>query len=37
MRNQRLGLVLVALAVLVWRLAMVPRGWWFPAGWWRLW
>lgn len=37
LRSQRVGLVLVALAVLVWRLAHVPRGWWFPAGWWRLW
>ena len=36
-RSQRVGLVLVALAVLAWRLAHVPRGWWFPAGWWRLW
>lgn len=36
-RNQRLGLVLVALAFLLWRLTQVPRGWWFPAGWWRLW
>ena len=37
LRNQRFGLVLVALVVLAWRLAQVPRAWWFPAGWWRLW
>ena len=36
-RYQRFGLLLVALAVLLWRLTQVPRGWWFPAGWWRLW
>lgn len=36
-RRQRVGLGLVALAVLAWRLAHVPLGWWFPAGWWRLW
>ena len=36
-RSQRLGLTLLALAVLAWRLLLVPRGWWFPAGWWRLW
>ena len=36
-RNQRFGLLLVAVAVLLWRLTQVPRGWWFPAGWWRLW
>ena len=36
-RRQRLGVLLIGLAVLAYRLAMVPRGWWFPAGWWRLW
>lgn len=36
-RRQRLGVLLIGLAVLVYRLTMVPRSWWFPAGWWRLW
>jgi hypothetical protein len=36
-RNQAIGLVLVAAAVLAYRLLHTPSGWLFPAGWWRLW
>lgn len=34
-RNQVLGLVLVALAILVWWLFHTNPAWIFPAGWWR--
>ena len=34
-RNQMLGLVLVAAAILVWWLVHTNPGWIFPAGWWR--
>jgi hypothetical protein len=36
-RNQAIGLLLVAAAVLGWRLLYTPAGWLFPPGWWRLW
>jgi len=36
-RNQAIGLLLIALAVLIYRLLHTPSGWIFPAGWWRLW
>jgi len=36
-RNQGLGLLLIAGAVLTYRLLHAPTGWIFPAGWWRLW
>jgi len=36
-RNQAIGLLLIALAVLIYRLLRTPSGWIFPAGWWRLW
>jgi hypothetical protein len=36
-RNQALGLLLAAGAVLAWRLLPTPSGWLFPQGWWRLW
>jgi hypothetical protein len=36
-RNQAIGVLLVALAILVFRLLHTPSGWIFPAGWWRLW
>jgi hypothetical protein len=36
-RNQAIGLLLVAAAVLGWRLLHTPAGWLFPPGWWRLW
>jgi hypothetical protein len=36
-RNQAIGLLLIAMAVLVYRLLHTPSGWIFPAGWWRLW
>jgi ferric-dicitrate binding protein FerR (iron transport regulator) len=36
-RNQAIGLLLVAAAVLAWRLTQTPAGWLFPPGWWRLW
>jgi hypothetical protein len=35
-RNQAIGLVLVAAAVLLWRLLHTHPGWLFPQGWWRL-
>jgi hypothetical protein len=36
-RNQAIGLLLAAAAVLVYRLLHTPAGWIFPQGWWRLW
>jgi hypothetical protein len=36
-RNQAIGLLLAAAAVLAWRLAHIPGGWLFTPGWWRLW
>jgi hypothetical protein len=36
-RNQAIGLLLTAAAVLTWRLLHTPSGWLFPPGWWRLW
>jgi hypothetical protein len=36
-RNQAIGLLLTAAAVLAWRLFHTPSGWLFPPGWWRLW
>ena len=36
-RNQALGLLLLAAAVLAYRLLRTPAGWIFPHGWWRLW
>lgn len=36
-RNQAIGLLLLAGAVLVYRLLHTPAGWIFPHGWWRLW
>jgi len=36
-RNQAIGLLLVAGAVLAYRLLHTPPGWLFPPGWWRLW
>ncbi len=35
-RNQLLGLLLLALAVVVWTLFHTHLSWVFPAGWWRL-
>jgi hypothetical protein len=35
-RNQIFGLLLVALAVLVWGLLRANPTWIFPSGWWRL-
>jgi len=35
-RNQAIGLVLVALAILVFWLFRTNLGWIFPPGWWRL-
>jgi len=34
-RNQVLGLVLIAAAILVWRLLHTNPKWIFPPGWWR--
>jgi hypothetical protein len=34
-RNQALGLVLVAVAIFVWRLFHTNPNWIFPPGWWR--
>ena len=34
-RNQTLGLVIVAAAILVWWLFHTNPGWIFPTGWWR--
>ncbi len=34
-RNQAIGLVLVALAILVFRLFRTNPKWIFPPGWWR--
>ncbi len=36
-RNQYLGLLVVALGILVYRLLQIPSGTLFHAGWWRLW
>ena len=36
-RNQAIGLLLAAAAVLAYRLMHTPSGWLFPQGWWRLW
>lgn len=36
-RNQAIGLLLAAAAVLAYRLTHTHSGWLFPAGWWRLW
>lgn len=36
-RYQAIGLLLLAGAVLVYRLLHTPAGWALPAGWWRLW
>lgn len=36
-RNQAIGLLLTAAAVLAYRLLYTPSGWLFPPGWWRLW
>lgn len=35
-RNQVLGLVLVAAAILIWVLLHTNPAWIFPPGWWRL-
>jgi hypothetical protein len=35
-RNQALGLVLFATAILLWRLFHTNPKWIFPPGWWRL-
>jgi hypothetical protein len=34
-RNQAIGVLLVAAAILLWRLFHTPLSWIFPAGWWR--
>jgi uncharacterized membrane protein YdbT with pleckstrin-like domain len=34
-RNQAIGLVLVALAILIFWLLRTNPGWIFPPGWWR--
>jgi len=36
-RNQAIGLLAAAAAVLVYRMLHTPSGWLFPPGWWRLW
>jgi len=36
-RNQAIGLLLAAAAVLAYRLLHTPSGWLLPPGWWRLW
>lgn len=36
-RNQMLGLLLVAAAVIAWGMLRAPKGWLFPPGWWRFW
>jgi hypothetical protein len=36
-RNQAIGLLLAAAAVLAYRLLHTPSAWLFPLGWWRLW
>jgi hypothetical protein len=35
-RNQVFGLLLVALAILIWTLLHTNPAWIFPTGWWRL-
>lgn len=34
-RNQVFGLLLIALAILIWRLFHTNPAWIFPSGWWR--
>lgn len=34
-RNQAVGMVMLAAAALAWWLVHTPRGWIFPAGWWH--
>jgi hypothetical protein len=34
-RNQVFGLVLIAAAILIWRLFHTNPAWIFPPGWWR--
>jgi hypothetical protein len=34
-RNRAIGLLLVAVLVLLWRLFHSGAGWLFPPGWWR--
>ena len=36
-RNQAIGLLIAAAAVLTWRILHTPSGWLFPTGWWRPW
>jgi hypothetical protein len=36
-RNQAIGLLLLAAAVLAWGMLRAPQGWLFPPGWWRFW
>jgi hypothetical protein len=36
-RNQAIGLLFAAAAILAFRLLHTPSGWLFPQGWWRLW
>ena len=36
-RNQAIGLLVAAGAVLIYRLLRTPSGWIFPHGWWKLW
>jgi hypothetical protein len=35
-RNQAIGILLVLLAALAWRLLHANLSWLFPPGWWRL-
>jgi hypothetical protein len=35
-RNQVIGILIVAVAILVWRLCHTNLSWLFPPGWWRL-
>jgi hypothetical protein len=34
-RNQVFGLLIVAVAIILWRLFHTNRAWIFPSGWWR--
>ena len=36
-RNQAIGLLLAAAAILAYRLTHTPAAWIFPPGWWRIW
>jgi len=36
-RNQMLGLLLLAGAILAFGMLRAPKGWLFPPGWWKLW